>query len=206
MTSVKMDGALLFSPQSVGPDMAAMWSLSQPMFTCQVHCPACPSGAWRGLSGTLSGVGLGQPCLLAQLPFLLQVTLKLPLMKVNFDMSSLVASLAQGAVIYATKGITRCLLNETTNSKNEKELVLNTEGINLPELFKYAEVRVCSGSHAVLRMGPHTSSGSSHSVLALPGLFTRLTHASQTKSAAQATSWGSPVHMSLVKICRTKPA
>ena len=79
MTSVKMDGALLFSPQSVGPDMAAMWSLSQPMFTCQVHCPACPSGAWRGLSGTLSGVGLGQPCLLAQLPFLLQVTLKLPL-------------------------------------------------------------------------------------------------------------------------------
>lgn len=69
-----------------------------------------------------------------------QVTLKLPLMKVNFDMSSLVASLAQGAVIYATKGITRCLLNETTNSKNEKELVLNTEGINLPELFKYAEV------------------------------------------------------------------
>uniref|UniRef100_A0A8C6DK03 DNA-directed RNA polymerase subunit n=1 Tax=Moschus moschiferus TaxID=68415 RepID=A0A8C6DK03_MOSMO len=69
-----------------------------------------------------------------------QVTLKLPLMKVNFDMSSLVASLAQGAVIYATKGITRCLLNETINSKNEKELVLNTEGINLPELFKYAEV------------------------------------------------------------------
>uniref|UniRef100_A0AAA9RXR3 DNA-directed RNA polymerase subunit n=1 Tax=Bos taurus TaxID=9913 RepID=A0AAA9RXR3_BOVIN len=69
-----------------------------------------------------------------------QVTLKLPLMKVNFDMSSLVASLAQGAIIYATKGITRCLLNETINSKNEKELVLNTEGINLPELFKYAEV------------------------------------------------------------------
>ena len=115
---------------------------------CQVHCLACPSGAWRDLSGTLSGVGLGQPCLLAQLPFLLQVTLKLPLMKVNFDMSSLVASLAQGAIIYATKGITRCLLNETINSKNEKELVLNTEGINLPELFKYAEVRVSSRSHA----------------------------------------------------------
>ncbi|XP_030683391.1 DNA-directed RNA polymerase I subunit RPA1 isoform X3 [Nomascus leucogenys] len=69
-----------------------------------------------------------------------QVTVKLPLMKINFDMSSLVVSLAHGAVIYATKGITRCLLNETTNNKNEKELVLNTEGINLPELFKYAEV------------------------------------------------------------------
>ncbi|XP_036079826.1 DNA-directed RNA polymerase I subunit RPA1 [Rousettus aegyptiacus] len=69
-----------------------------------------------------------------------QVTVKLPLMKVNFDMSSLVVSLAHSAVIYATKGITRCLLNETTNNKNEKELVLNTEGINLPELFKYAEV------------------------------------------------------------------
>ncbi|XP_037383658.1 DNA-directed RNA polymerase I subunit RPA1 [Talpa occidentalis] len=69
-----------------------------------------------------------------------QVTLKFPLMKINFDMSSLVVSLAHGAVVYATRGITRCLLNETTNSKNEKELVLNTEGINLPELFKYAEV------------------------------------------------------------------
>lgn len=69
-----------------------------------------------------------------------EVTLKLPLMKINFDMSSLVMTVAQSAVVYATKGITRCLLNETTNSKNEKELVLNTEGINLPELFKYAEV------------------------------------------------------------------
>ncbi|XP_012587032.1 PREDICTED: DNA-directed RNA polymerase I subunit RPA1 isoform X2 [Condylura cristata] len=69
-----------------------------------------------------------------------QVTLKFPLMKINFDMSSLVVSLAHGAVVYATKGITRCLLNETTNNRNEKEFVLNTEGINLPELFKYAEV------------------------------------------------------------------
>lgn len=64
-------------------------------------------------------------------------------MKINFDMSSLVMTVAQSAVVYATKGITRCLLNETTNSKNEKELVLNTEGINLPELFKYAEVLAC---------------------------------------------------------------
>lgn len=69
-----------------------------------------------------------------------QVTVKLPLMKINFDMSSLVVSLAHDAVVYTTKGITRCLLNETTNNRNEKELVLNTEGINLPELFKYAEV------------------------------------------------------------------
>lgn len=69
-----------------------------------------------------------------------QVTVKLPLMKINFDMSSLVVSLAHKAIVYTTKGITRCLLNETTNSKNEKELVLNTEGINLPELFKYSEI------------------------------------------------------------------
>lgn len=69
-----------------------------------------------------------------------QVMLKLPLMKINFDMSSLIVSLAHSTVVYTTKGITRCLLNETTNNKNEKELVLNTEGINLPELFKYAEV------------------------------------------------------------------
>ncbi|XP_021113862.1 DNA-directed RNA polymerase I subunit RPA1 isoform X4 [Heterocephalus glaber] len=69
-----------------------------------------------------------------------EVTLKLPLMKINFDMSSLIMSLAHSAVVYTTKGITRCLLNETTSCKNEKELVLNTEGINLPELFKYSEV------------------------------------------------------------------
>ncbi|XP_045139829.1 DNA-directed RNA polymerase I subunit RPA1 [Echinops telfairi] len=69
-----------------------------------------------------------------------EVTVKLPLMKVSFDMSSLVVSLAHEAVVYTTKGITRCLLNETTNKENERELVLNTEGINLPELFKYAEV------------------------------------------------------------------
>lgn len=69
-----------------------------------------------------------------------QVTLKLPLMKINFDMSSLVVALAHNAIVYTTKGITRCLLNETTNSTNEKELILNTEGINLPELFKYSEV------------------------------------------------------------------
>lgn len=69
-----------------------------------------------------------------------QVTLKLPMMKINFDMSSLIMSLAHSAVVYTTRGITRCLLNETTNSRNEKELVLNTEGINLPELFKYSEV------------------------------------------------------------------
>ncbi|KAM8785455.1 DNA-directed RNA polymerase I subunit RPA1 [Rhynchonycteris naso] len=69
-----------------------------------------------------------------------QVTVKLPLIKINFDMSSLVLSLAHSTVVYATKGITKCLLNETTNKKNEKELILNTEGINLPELFKYSEV------------------------------------------------------------------
>lgn len=69
-----------------------------------------------------------------------QVTVKLPLMKINFDMSSLVVSLAHNAIVYTTKGITRCLLNEMINSKNEKEFVLNTEGINLPELFKYSEV------------------------------------------------------------------
>ncbi|XP_051830346.1 DNA-directed RNA polymerase I subunit RPA1 [Antechinus flavipes] len=69
-----------------------------------------------------------------------QVTLKLPLMKVHFDLCSLVVSLAHSAVLYETRGITRCLLNETTNKNQEKELVLNTEGINLPELFKYADV------------------------------------------------------------------
>ncbi|XP_038608301.1 DNA-directed RNA polymerase I subunit RPA1 isoform X2 [Tachyglossus aculeatus] len=67
-----------------------------------------------------------------------EVSLKLPLMKVHFDLCSLVVSLAQHVVVYETKGITRCLLNDATKKNGEKELVLNTEGINLPELFKYA--------------------------------------------------------------------
>ena len=139
------------------------------VFMCQTHHRAHPSraaapgqgvscgargagGLWWGLPRSWvggAGAALSQPG-----SFLLQVTVKLPLMKVNFDMSSLVVSLAQGTVVYATKGITRCLLNETTNSKNEKELVLNTEGINLPELFKYAEVRLSSRSSRRLKLGP----------------------------------------------------
>lgn len=70
----------------------------------------------------------------------LQVTLKLPLMKVHFDISSLVVTLAHSSVIHETKGITRCLLNEASNKKGEKEQILNTEGINLQELFKYSDV------------------------------------------------------------------
>lgn len=66
--------------------------------------------------------------------------MKLPLVKANFDMGSLLASLARSTVVYSTRGITRCLLSETTSSRNGKELMLSTEGINLPELFKYAEV------------------------------------------------------------------
>ncbi|XP_067838456.1 DNA-directed RNA polymerase I subunit RPA1 [Heptranchias perlo] len=69
-----------------------------------------------------------------------EVRLKLPIMKVHFDLSSLVMSIAQSAVVYETRGITRCLLGETTNRKGEKESVLNTEGINLTEMFKYDDI------------------------------------------------------------------
>ncbi|XP_040191174.1 DNA-directed RNA polymerase I subunit RPA1 [Rana temporaria] len=69
-----------------------------------------------------------------------EVTLKLPLMKVHFDISSLVVTLAHSSVIHETKGITRCLLNEASNKKGEKEQILNTEGINLQELFKYSDI------------------------------------------------------------------
>ncbi|XP_040275191.1 DNA-directed RNA polymerase I subunit RPA1 isoform X2 [Bufo bufo] len=69
-----------------------------------------------------------------------QITLKLPLMKVHFDISSLISSLAQNVVIHETRGISRCLLNDTTNHRGEKELILNTEGINLQEMFKYSDI------------------------------------------------------------------
>ncbi|KFP68973.1 DNA-directed RNA polymerase I subunit RPA1, partial [Cariama cristata] len=69
-----------------------------------------------------------------------EVSLMLPLMKVYFDVSSLLVSLARSTVIHEVKGITRCLLNESTNKQGEKELVLHTEGINLVELFKYSDI------------------------------------------------------------------
>ncbi|XP_054247488.1 DNA-directed RNA polymerase I subunit RPA1 [Indicator indicator] len=69
-----------------------------------------------------------------------EVSLRLPLLKVYFDLSSLLVSLAQSTVIHEVKGITRCLLNESTSKHGEKELVLHTEGINLAELFRYSDI------------------------------------------------------------------
>ncbi|XP_066505483.1 DNA-directed RNA polymerase I subunit RPA1 [Hoplias malabaricus] len=69
-----------------------------------------------------------------------EVTLALPCSKVHFDLTSLVVAQAQNAVIMETKGITRCLLNEVTNKAGAKELVLNTEGINMQEIFKYGDI------------------------------------------------------------------
>ncbi|XP_056410396.1 DNA-directed RNA polymerase I subunit RPA1 isoform X2 [Hyla sarda] len=69
-----------------------------------------------------------------------EITFKLPLMKVHFDMSSLISTLAHNVVIHETKGITRCLLNETTNKNGAKETILNTEGINLQEMFRYSDI------------------------------------------------------------------
>uniref|UniRef100_W5MY79 DNA-directed RNA polymerase subunit n=1 Tax=Lepisosteus oculatus TaxID=7918 RepID=W5MY79_LEPOC len=83
-----------------------------------------------------------------------EVTLNLPVTKVYFDLTSLIASQAQSAVVHETKGITRCLLNESTNSRGEKELVLNTEGINLTEVCKYSDILdlkrlYCNDVHAM---------------------------------------------------------
>lgn len=140
-----------------GKDTGAVW---RGLGACVVAA-GCESAALspdalsQGLARSPRKLTVGEGVSLAQLLLLLQVTLKLPLMKINFDMSSLVVSLAHSAVVYTTKGITRCLLNETTNRNNEKELLLSTEGINLPELFKYAEVRA-PGAEAATRMLPQS--------------------------------------------------
>uniref|UniRef100_A0A8D2N1Z1 DNA-directed RNA polymerase subunit n=1 Tax=Zonotrichia albicollis TaxID=44394 RepID=A0A8D2N1Z1_ZONAL len=68
------------------------------------------------------------------------VSLALPLTKVYFDVSSLLAALARSTVIHEVKGIARCLLNEGTSKEGHKEFVLQTEGINLAELFKYSDI------------------------------------------------------------------
>ncbi|KAG7461546.1 hypothetical protein MATL_G00192190 [Megalops atlanticus] len=69
-----------------------------------------------------------------------EVTIALPVSKVHFDLTSLVAAQTRSAVVHETKGITRCLLSEVTTPQGGKELMLNTEGINLQELFKYSEI------------------------------------------------------------------
>ncbi|XP_073676380.1 DNA-directed RNA polymerase I subunit RPA1 [Garra rufa] len=69
-----------------------------------------------------------------------ELTLVLPLTKVHFDLTSVVVKQAQNAVIMETKGITRCLLNEVTTKEGKKQMMLNTEGINMYEMFKHADI------------------------------------------------------------------
>ncbi|XP_076595923.1 DNA-directed RNA polymerase I subunit RPA1 [Chaetodon auriga] len=69
-----------------------------------------------------------------------EVDLVLPVSKVHFDLTSVLSTLAQNAVIVETKGLTRCLLSETTTKTGEKETVLNTEGINMQEMFKHTDI------------------------------------------------------------------
>uniref|UniRef100_A0A4W4F6E9 DNA-directed RNA polymerase subunit n=1 Tax=Electrophorus electricus TaxID=8005 RepID=A0A4W4F6E9_ELEEL len=80
------------------------------------------------------------PLLKVQISCLFQITLVLPVSKVHFDLTSLVVAQAQNAVLMETKGITRCLLNEMSNKHGVNELVLNTEGINMQELFRHGNI------------------------------------------------------------------
>uniref|UniRef100_A0A3P9N1Q4 DNA-directed RNA polymerase subunit n=1 Tax=Poecilia reticulata TaxID=8081 RepID=A0A3P9N1Q4_POERE len=59
---------------------------------------------------------------------------------IHFDLTSVLSTLAQNAVIMETRGLTRCLLSETTTKSGGKQTVLNTEGINMHEIFKYNDI------------------------------------------------------------------
>ncbi|XP_024139139.1 DNA-directed RNA polymerase I subunit RPA1 [Oryzias melastigma] len=69
-----------------------------------------------------------------------EVDLALPVTKVHFDLTAILSTVAQNAVVMETRGLTRCLLSETTTKSGEKETVLNTEGINMHEMFKYGDI------------------------------------------------------------------
>ncbi|XP_056626087.1 DNA-directed RNA polymerase I subunit RPA1 [Triplophysa dalaica] len=69
-----------------------------------------------------------------------ELTMVLPVSKVHVDLTSVVVKQARNAVVMETKGIARCLLNEVTTKQGNKELMLNTEGINMQELFKYTDI------------------------------------------------------------------
>lgn len=74
-----------------------------------------------------------------------KVELVLPVSNVHFDLTSILTTLAQNAVIMETRGLTRCLLSESTTNKGEKQMVLNTEGINMHEMFNHGDVRAVGG-------------------------------------------------------------
>lgn len=67
--------------------------------------------------------------------------LVLPVSKVHFDLTSVLSTLAQNAVLVETPGVTRCLLSDATSKTGEKQMVLNTEGINMHEMFNHSDVR-----------------------------------------------------------------
>lgn len=69
-----------------------------------------------------------------------EVELVLPVSEVHFDLTSVLSSLAQNAVIMETKGLTRCLLSETTTKAGNKETLLNTEGINMQTIFMHSDI------------------------------------------------------------------
>lgn len=69
-----------------------------------------------------------------------EVELVLPCQKVHFDLTSILSTLAENAVIRETRGLTRCLLSEATRKSGQKETLLNTEGINMQEIFKYSDI------------------------------------------------------------------
>ncbi|XP_014822463.1 PREDICTED: DNA-directed RNA polymerase I subunit RPA1 [Poecilia mexicana] len=69
-----------------------------------------------------------------------EVELEFPMNRIHFDLTSVLSTLAQNAVIMETRGLTRCLLSETTTKSGEKQTVLNTEGINMHEIFKYNDI------------------------------------------------------------------
>ncbi|KAM7417105.1 hypothetical protein PAMA_016965 [Pampus argenteus] len=69
-----------------------------------------------------------------------EVDLVLPVSKVHFDLTSVLSALAQNAIIMETKGLTRCLLSENTTKTGKKETVLNTEGINMHEMFMHSDI------------------------------------------------------------------
>uniref|UniRef100_A0A673CFL5 DNA-directed RNA polymerase subunit n=1 Tax=Sphaeramia orbicularis TaxID=375764 RepID=A0A673CFL5_9TELE len=84
------------------------------------------------------------------------VHLVLPVSKVHFDLTSVLATLAKNAVIMETRGLTRCLLSENTTKTGEKEMIFNTEGINMHEMFKHSDILdtnrlYCNEVHAMAK-------------------------------------------------------
>jgi DNA-directed RNA polymerase I subunit RPA1 len=85
-----------------------------------------------------------------------ELTLNYPVSTRKLLLTSLIESMADSVVIRSTSGINRCVVSETSVD-NVDQLLLQTEGVNIPEMWKYYNILemnkiICNDIHQILEV------------------------------------------------------